>query len=118
MRAAILAVVVAAAASSGCLDRTCTNILIFGITVDVTGPNDEPVDAIVTLRDGSFVEVIEPGTPYQNGTLYMGAGERAGTYEVTVEAPGFRTVVFQNVRVEEDECHVEPENLVVMLEPQ
>ncbi|MFN0250941.1 MAG: carboxypeptidase-like regulatory domain-containing protein [Kofleriaceae bacterium] len=113
MRAAVFAFALATAACG--VDRFCTTVSIYGIRVDVTGPNDQPIDATVTLRDGDSVEVIEPFE--RINSQYLGAGERAGTYDVTVEAAGFRSVMVQDVRVEEDDCHVQPEQLVVALEP-
>ncbi len=115
MRAALLALALALAVVPACLDQTCTTVLIWGITVDVTDTNGNPVDATVTLRDGAYVEVIEPQE--RLGTLYTGAGERPGVYDVTVMAGGHRDVAIENVRVEDGGCHVETEKLTVMLEP-
>jgi hypothetical protein len=114
MRAAILALGLAAVVPA-CLDHACTAILIWGITVDVTDTNGNPVEATVTIRDGAYVEVIGPEDRF--GTLYAGAGERPGTYDVTVMASGHRDVALANVRVEDGGCHVETEKLTVMLEP-
>ena len=47
---------------------------------------------------GSGLEV-QPG-------VYVGAGERAGTYTLTVEAEGFEPVTIEDIVVEADECHV------------
>ena len=39
---------------------------------------------------------------------YLGAGERAGTYTLTVDADGFETAVIEDIVVDADICHVIP----------
>lgn len=50
-----------------------------------------------------------------NGTQYVGAGEREGTYAITAEAPGYETRIISGVIVAGDECHVTPvqQNIVL-----
>jgi len=97
-----------------CTDLTCTTAAAWGITVEVSDNEGAPVAATVTFRDRDFVEVIGPEMRLGEH-LYAGAVERAGTYEVTIEAEGFHTVTIKDVRVEGDECHVDTERLVVTL---
>ena len=37
---------------------------------------------------------------------YIGAGERAGMYSLTVVADGFETITVDAIFVDADECHV------------
>ena len=37
---------------------------------------------------------------------YVGAGERAGTYILTIVADGFEMVTVDDIFVDADECHV------------
>lgn len=47
----------------------------------------------------------------------LGAGERAGTYRVTVRKAGYADWVRTGVRVTEDECHVRQVELLARLKP-
>lgn len=85
----------------------CTDLLAFGLNVTVTdAANGERIcDATVTATDGDFSETLQPFGEATDCT-YAGAGERAGTYTITVEKDGYATLTEDNVVVEEDECHV------------
>ena len=47
----------------------------------------------------------------------VAAGERAGTYAVTVTRDGYEAWTRFDVEVDEDECHVIPVTLLAELEP-
>ena len=96
----------------GCIfgGPVCTAQFVYGLTVNVTDESGDPVTgATLTLTEGDFVEVI-PGPPGSGleleGGVYLGAGERPGTYTLTVEAPGFEPVTVESIVIEADECHV------------
>ncbi len=88
----------------------CTAQYVYGLTVRVTDENSDPVvGATLTLTEGEYVEVIPgpPGTGVElEGGIYLGAGERPGTYTLTVEKSGFKPVTIENIVIEADECHV------------
>jgi len=88
----------------------CTTLFAYGLRVNVTDENGDPVaGATLTLTEGDYTEVI-PGPPGSGaegaGGVYLGAGERAGTYTLTIEAEGFDPVTIENIVIEADECHV------------
>ena len=95
-------------------DHLCTADYRYGLTVavvdSVTGV--PPASAVLIARSGAFVDSVGPATPHpvvQNGPpvlLLFSAGERAGTYDLTVRAPGYRDWTRNGVNVTEDECHV------------
>ena len=86
-------------------DYACTANLVYGLVVtvnDIVG--DEMCDATVEAVDGTHVELLE-----QHGCVYYGAGERAGSYQVTVEKAGYMGQTI-DVKVErQDICHVKGE---------
>jgi len=98
-------------------NRACTQVFVYGVNVTLTdAETGEPItDATLTLRDGDHVEVLE-AFPTGDGE-YAGAGERAGTYELTVAKVGYVTQVIKDIVVTEDECHVQPVHLDVELVP-
>lgn len=49
--------------------------------------------------------------------MLMSAGERPGTYTVTVSKPGFRDWQRAGIVVTADECHVHPVELSARLQP-
>jgi hypothetical protein len=95
----------------------CTLIALPGLRVVVVsdvdgGPVSEGLR--VVGRDGAYEEQLS-GAPGSNSR--WGAFERAGNYDLTVEATGFVTQTVENVRVREDGCHVIPKDLTVEMVP-
>jgi len=92
----------------------CTEIYVYGVNVTVTDENGDPVSgATLTLVEGEFSEVMEEIRPGEGE--YVGAGERAGTYTLIVEADGYDTATIENIAVNADECHVIPVSREVIL---
>lgn len=75
--------------------------------------------ASLVVREGSFKDSVAfpSGRPDLNDTNLWAAGERAGTYEVTVSKPGYATWVQSNVRVTKGVCHVITVTLTARLQP-
>ena len=94
----------------------CTAIFVYGISVEVvdassgTGLAD---GATLTLRSGDYVE---SATETFNAATLVGAGERPGTYDLTVAHEGYHTWIRTGVVVTADECHVRPVALRAELE--
>jgi hypothetical protein len=49
------------------------------------------------------------------GNALVGAGERAGLYELTIMADGYVTWTQSALEVTADECHVDPVSLEALL---
>jgi hypothetical protein len=92
----------------------CTDDFRFGLNVTVVDSvtGTPPASAVLIARDGAFVDSVGPATPHQlvlNGPpvlLLSTAGERPGTYDLTVRAAGYRDWARAGVAVTADECHV------------
>jgi hypothetical protein len=66
------------------------------------------------VRDGAYEgRRIIPIREWRSNATF--AGERAGTYVVTVTAPGYETWRMENVRVNDGRCHVSTKTLKVRL---
>lgn len=92
----------------------CTEVFIFGLTVYLTDQNGDPVTgATVVITEGQDEETL---VVVQDG-FYTGAGERQGTYTLTIEATGFEPVTINNIVITGDECHVTPVGRDVTLQP-
>jgi hypothetical protein len=105
-------VVGAAAASQGCDVQACTDNLVFGITVRLIGGADGAKCVVdVSAQDGAYQEDFECLTDKQD-CFCNGAGERPGTYTVTVSDQG-TVLQVDTVVVQDGECHVSPEHLEV-----
>ena len=92
----------------------CTDIFVYGVNITVANENGDPVSgAALTLTEGDDSEILEELQP----GVYVGAGERAGTYTLTVEADGFEGATIENLVVDADVCHVIPINREVTLVP-
>lgn len=90
----------------------CTEGFIFGLTVNLTDESGDPVTgATLIITDGQYVETL---TDLQDG-FFRGAGERQGTYTLTVTAAGFEPVTIEDIIVTGDECHVTPISQEVVL---
>ncbi len=107
----------ALAAAAGCgLFRSgaCTLEAVFGVNISLTDEAGAPVTgATLTLRDGAYEEVMNELGP----SNYAGALERAGNYDLTVEADNLATVTLQDLSVLAGEYHVTPVARNVVLPP-
>lgn len=92
----------------------CTADFRYGLNVTVVDSvtNAPPASALLVARTGTVVDSVGPVAPQPlvlNGppTLQLAAaGERPGTYDLTVRAPGYREWTRTGVKVTADECHV------------
>ena len=105
---------------AGCLtddggDVVCTEIFVSGVNATVTNADTGGVieGVTLTLTEGDYTETMMELSPGN----YAGAGERAGTYTLTVEAEGFETQTIEDIVVDADECHVIPVSETVGLTP-
>lgn len=72
------------------------------------------------VEEGAFrAELVGPlpAQPGEEGLRFFGPEERAGTYRVTVEKPGYQQWRREDVRVSRDECHVRTVHLRADLQP-
>ena len=89
----------------------CTDQFVYGLAVEVVDATNGvglAASATLTLRDGDF---LQTSTESFDGLTLLGAGERAGTYEVTVSHPGYADWMRSSIEVTADECHVIPVTL-------
>ena len=96
----------------------CTEQFVYGLNVivlDATSGNPLVEGVEVKAVDGSFQETLQliPGLEYS----FAGAGERAGTYTVTITKDGYQTYISSPIVVTRDFCHVIPQSLTVNLQP-
>lgn len=100
------------AALSGCditEPYTCTTGVEPGIVVQVRdAATQAPAASGATgvVSEGSFSSELQPGDLGENALELHGAGERAGTYTVTVDKPGYQQWKQDGVRVSDGRCHV------------
>jgi len=69
----------------------------------------------IVAREGEYADTAR-GSLLGSG-VYALVYERAGSYDVTVSHPSYRTWVRAAVRVTEDECHVKTVALLARLAP-
>jgi hypothetical protein len=87
----------------------CTALYAYGLTVTVqdsiTG-SPAAAGATVMARDGAYLDsaVIVASAP-QNSSVGL-AGERAGTYAVTVSKAGYQAWTKTGIQVTKEVCHV------------
>ncbi|MDQ6717851.1 MAG: carboxypeptidase-like regulatory domain-containing protein [Gemmatimonadota bacterium] len=98
----------------------CTALFAFGISVSVVDSATgvpAAAGATVIASEGSYADsVVVPsgGSP----TIPIGlAGERAGTYTVTVRKSGYKTWTKGDVAVTKDECHVKGVPVTAKIQP-
>lgn len=101
----------------------CTMELRYAVAarVDDAPAGFVPELAWLVVRDGAYAdsstfrtEYDAAGEPYY---VAAAAEERAGTYTVTVRAPGFQDWTKERVRVTADECHVITQWVYPVLKP-
>lgn len=100
----------------------CTAQFVYGLNIQV---QDSVTGAWIAsgatliARDGAFVDSVgaQGSGPEWDQLPLATAGERAGTYDVTVRREGYHPWDRNGIEVEGDTCHVRPVNLVARLQP-
>jgi hypothetical protein len=115
----VVIVALLAGTAAGCsliTSSDCVSIGLYGIQLSVVDKrtNQIPNGTVVTVTDGDYRETL-----WLNGRVYLGAGERPGSYSVIVEAPGYARWTRDNVRVARaGRCNsIQPVTLSIELQP-
>ncbi len=97
--------------------KSCDASLHYSINVTVRdeATGERICNASVVAQDGQFQEALQCSAA--TDCTCFGVGERLGTYEVTVSAPGYQTAKKTVVVDDSDECHVTRENVEFKLAP-
>jgi hypothetical protein len=84
--------------------QVCTDLYAYGVSAHVTDADTGQIitDAVLTLQDGDYTEVMQL---IPTGD-YVGAGERPGTYTLTIDVPGVASDTVSDIDVGFDGCHV------------
>ncbi|MDI1316808.1 hypothetical protein [Flavobacterium sp.] len=97
----------------------CTTEFVYGLNVVVLDAvTQQPlVDGVQVLAvDGSYQEVLYNLSGLD--TTFFGAGERIGTYTITVTKEGYQTFIAPPINVPANVCHVIAQSLTVNLQPE
>ena len=95
----------------------CTQEFVFGLNVTVRDATDNTVlteGITVTATEGTYIEEL---TLFPGFDVFVGAGERAGIYLIEVTSDNYQTYTSDPVTVEADICHVIPEAVEILLQP-
>ena len=99
----------------------CTGIVAPGLVVEVrdaaTGQGVAG-QVSVTARDSGYVDSLRApnfSAPRDPSFPFQGAYERAGTYEVSIQSPGYVAWRRDGVRIRKNKCHVITVHLVARL---
>lgn len=100
-------------------DIACTLEARAGLNVtvkDAETNNYLGLGTTVIATDGDYSETLG----YMEGIVpsFAGAWEREGNYILTVSAEGYVTYVSETITVTSDECHVIPQQVEVLLQPE
>ena len=103
-------------------DVYCTGEFVFGLVVavqDSSTGSPAASGAQLIAQDGAWADTVgfPPNRPDLDAQELVSAGERPGTYTVTVRKGGFRDWQRTGVVVTADECHVHPVELTARLQP-
>lgn len=96
---------------------TCTLEFVYGLHITLIDANTKEsiTDNItVVIKDGDYEEVLQT---IESSTHFFGAGERSGTYTVTVTSDNYKTFVSEPILVTSNECHVKTVSKTFELEP-
>ncbi len=100
----------------------CTANFVFGLEVAVQDSSTgapAASGAQLIAQDGAWADTVAfpSNRPDLDAQPLVSAGERPGTYTVTVRKAGFRDWQRSGVVVTADECHVHPVDLTARLQP-
>ena len=84
----------------------CTLNYVYGLNINLIekATNNSLTGSVsVVAKDGNYEETLENTDPNDS---FFGAGEREGTYILTITSDNYRTFVSEPIVVTGDECHV------------
>jgi hypothetical protein len=67
----------------------------------------------IVAEDDNYTETMQSS---ENNASFTGAGERKGTYILTVTSDNYKTFISESITVNADECHVFTESRTFELE--
>jgi len=95
----------------------CTDEFVPALVATVTNAaTGAPITTGITLTatEGDYIDQFVLLTPTNQ---FSAAGERAGTYTITVTGNGYEPYVSEAITVTRDDCHVITQNVNVALTP-
>jgi hypothetical protein len=117
----VLATAIGCSASKAITSPVCTDYLAPAVAVyvkDSLTNGNAAAGASLVVREGSFKDSVAVASepPELNNMVITAAAERGGTYNVTVDKPGYVAWTQSNVRVTRNECHVNTVTLTALLQ--
>ena len=117
-----VALYLAACSSSKSTGMACTEEFRYGLAVYVNDSlTNTPIasGASLVARDGTYKDSVAfpSARPDLDPYALNSAGERAGTYQLTVTRPGYLPWSKNNVRVTANVCHVNGVSVTARLVP-
>lgn len=97
----------------------CTTEYVYGLHIEIRDAlTGIPVGegATITVSDGDYEETRTAFQVPGPEVIAFAAGERPGTYDISVTFTGYKPWRTTGVRVRANECHVIPEEVLVEME--
>ncbi|MDD5150489.1 MAG: carboxypeptidase-like regulatory domain-containing protein [Flavobacterium sp.] len=97
----------------------CTLEAVAGINVYVKlgNSNSTTTDGVtIVAKSGNYTETLMP-FPNNTNPSFAGAYEKAATYIITVSKAGYKTYTSGQITVTSDCCHVIPQTINIVLQP-
>ncbi len=94
----------------------CIEQFVYGLNVTVKNADTNAIiteGITVIAREGSYEEELMNTV---GSDSFIGAGERAGSYIIEITSNDYQTYTSDIIVVNEDECHVIPQALEVLLQ--
>ena len=95
----------------------CTEEFVYGLNVTVKDANTSlfiTENITIIARDGEYEEQL---MTLEGNDNFLGAGERPGSYVLEITAEGYDSYTSEIIQVDSDECHVIPETVEIILQP-
>lgn len=94
----------------------CTLNYVYGLHINlIEKSTTNPISGVVTIiaSEGNYEETLEN---YDSNGSFFGAGERQGTYVLTITSANYKTFISEPIIVDGDECHVNTQSRTFELE--
>lgn len=98
-------------------DIACTEQFVYGLNITVKDANTSNIiieNITVIAQEGEYEETL---MNIDGANNFIGAGERSGSYIIQVTGINYQDFTSEMIVVDADECHVIPEILEILLQP-